>query len=107
MGPDPRSELIDRMRRFAEPAEVAGLTVRLERVPGDLAAHDDQVGSHAERVLRTTPCPVLLVGASTATAEAPPRIREILCAASGSEHSPRTLDYARSSSGSTTGDRVS
>jgi nucleotide-binding universal stress UspA family protein len=39
---------------------------------------------------------VLLVGASTgaAKAEAPVRIQEVLCAASGSAHSPRTLDYA-------------
>jgi nucleotide-binding universal stress UspA family protein len=119
-GPGPRSELLERMRRFAAPAEAAGVTIRSELrdgLPGDeivraartmdadlivMGSHGRRglgrvLGSHAERVLRTAPCPVLLACRSVdaTPAEAPVRIQEVLCAASGSKHSPRTLDYAQ------------
>lgn len=117
--PSPLVELLQQMRRFADPAEAAGLATRLvlrDGLPGDeivraarsletdlivMGSHgrrglDRLLGSHAERVLRTASGPVLLVGGSAEAtpAEAPVRIEEVLCAASGSEHSPQTLDYA-------------
>lgn len=118
--PSPLVELLQQMRRFAEPADAAGLATRLllrDGLPGDeivrtagsletdlivMGSHgrrglDRLLGSHAERVLRKACGPVLLVGGSAEAtpAEAPVRIQEILCAASGSEHSPQTLDYAQ------------
>lgn len=119
-GPSPRSELLQQMRCFTEPADAAGLATRLvlrDGVPGDeivraasaldadlivMGSHgrrglDRLLGSHAERVLRTAACPVLLVGSSAdmTPSESPVRLQEILCAASGSEHSPETLEYAQ------------
>lgn len=117
--PSPRSELLQRLRRFAEPADAAGIATRLvlrDGIPGDeivraarsleadlivMGSHgrrglDRLLGSHAERVLREACGPVLLVGgpAEAAPAETPVRLQEVLCAASGSEHSAQTLDYA-------------
>ncbi len=110
--------MLEQMRRFAEPAEAAGLTTRtLLRVgiPPDeilravaklapdlvvMGSHGRRglerlVGSHAARVVRLAPCPVLTVTMreGAATAEQPVRIQEVLCAASGSERSPRTIEY--------------
>jgi nucleotide-binding universal stress UspA family protein len=54
------------------------------------------LGSHAEHVLRTAQCPVLTVGAAVdeTPMDGPVRIQTVLCAASGSEHSPKTVEYA-------------
>jgi nucleotide-binding universal stress UspA family protein len=121
LGPSPRREVLEQMRRFAEPADAAGVGTRLvlrDGSPGDeivrtacsldtdlivMGSHGRRrlqrlLGSHAERVLRTASCPVLLVGGSVdaTPAEAPVRIQEVLCAASGSAHSPQTVAYAQS-----------
>jgi len=55
------------------------------------------LGSHADRVLRMAPYPVLVVGGAQAAmrAGAPLRVQEVVCAASASERAPRTADYAR------------
>jgi nucleotide-binding universal stress UspA family protein len=114
-----RSEVLERMRRFAEPAEAAGLRTRAVLrvgIPSDeilraiaelepdllvMGSHGRRglqrlVGSHAARVLRLAPCPVLTVALPEgAPPEMPVRIQEVLCAASGSERSPRTIEYAR------------
>jgi universal stress protein A len=115
-----RSEVLEQMRRFAEPAEAAGLRTRAVLrvgIPSDeilraiaelepdllvMGSHGRRglqrlVGSHAARVLRLAPCPVLTVSLlEGAPAEMPVRIQEVLCAASGSERTPRTIEYARS-----------
>jgi nucleotide-binding universal stress UspA family protein len=115
-----RSELLEQMRLFAKPAFAAGLTTHLllrEGYPGDeivraACALDTDVivmgscgrrglqrllGSHSEHVLRTARCPVLTVGAAVdaTPVDGPVRIQTVLCAASGSEHSPQTVEYAR------------
>jgi nucleotide-binding universal stress UspA family protein len=118
-GPVERTEILERLRRFAEPLEAAGLPTRLllrEGSPADeilaaaaslqpdlvvMGSHGRRglgnlLGSQAARVLKLAPCPVLTVsGVDGAPAEAPVRIQEVLCAASGSERSPRTVEYAR------------
>lgn len=119
-GPGQRSTLLEQMRRFAEPADAAGLPIRLvlrEGIPADeilsraasletdlivMGSHGRRgferwiLGSHAGRVLRLAPCPVLTVsGAGATAAEVPVQIREVLCAASGSAHAPQTVEYAR------------
>jgi nucleotide-binding universal stress UspA family protein len=81
-GPGERSEGLERLRHFAEPAEAAGLSTRIllrEGIPSEeiLSAaaelHPDLIvmgthglrglprllGSHAARVVRQAPCPVL------------------------------------------------
>jgi nucleotide-binding universal stress UspA family protein len=120
LGPAERTGLLEHMRRCAAPADAAGLTTHLvlrSGIPGDeivraadvlgadlivMASHGRRgfqrlLGSHAERVLRTASCPVLVVGGSAdpGAADAPVQIRQIVCAASGSEHSPQTVEYAR------------
>jgi len=115
-----RSELLEQMRLFANPAVAAGLTTHLllrEGYPGDeivrtACALDTDVivmgtcgrrglqrllGSHAEHVLRTARCPVLTVGAAVdvTPVDGSVRIQTVLCAASGSEHSLQTVEYAR------------
>lgn len=122
MPPEPglRTALLERMAGFAAPAEAAGLVTRLELHEGDpadeiLEAADDLeadlvvmgshgrrgvvrwvLGSHATRVRELARCPVLTVsgGPTEEEADAPVAIGGILCAASGSEHSPATVDYA-------------
>jgi nucleotide-binding universal stress UspA family protein len=119
-GPGGRTEALEQLRRFAEPAEAAGLRARtLLRmgVPSDeilravtelepdlvvMGSHarrglERLIGSHAVRVLRLAPCPVLTVSLheGAAPADTPVRIQEVLCAASGSERSPRTVEYAQ------------
>jgi len=83
-GPGGRSEVLERMRRFAAPAEAAGLPTRLlvrEGIPGDeilrvaadlepdlivMGSHGRRglsrlLGSQAARVLHKAPCPLLTV----------------------------------------------
>ena len=114
-------QLHAQLRRFAAPAEAAG--IRCEQLlregdPADeilraaasldpdlivMGSHGRRgleswiLGSHAERVLRTASCPVLTVSGSVAPGRefAPVHIGEILCAASASEHAPETVSYAR------------
>jgi nucleotide-binding universal stress UspA family protein len=118
-GQSAASELLEQMRCFAKPALAAGLTIRTvlrDGLPGDeivrsalsidtdlivMGSHghrglDRLLGSHAEHVLRTAPFPVLVVRSSvdTVPGDAPFQLHEVLCAASGSEHSPQTVDYA-------------
>jgi nucleotide-binding universal stress UspA family protein len=122
MPPEPglRTALLERMARFAAPADAAGLVTRFELHEGDpadeiLKATDELkadlivmgshgrrgvvrwvLGSHATRVRELATCPVLTVSGSLPEeeADAPVAIGEVLCAASGSEHSPATVDYA-------------
>ncbi len=52
------------------------------------------LGSVAERVLRTAPCPVLVVGRETAQSPWSPLFSRILCAVDLTEASERTIDTA-------------
>jgi nucleotide-binding universal stress UspA family protein len=54
------------------------------------------LGSHAARVRRSAACPVLTVSGPPSEEEGDSivEIADIVCAASGSEHSPATVDYA-------------
>jgi nucleotide-binding universal stress UspA family protein len=54
------------------------------------------LGSVTEKVLRLSPCPVLIVGNAALPESAPPLFRRVLCALGLTEASARTLDVALS-----------
>ena len=117
-----RTALLGRMAQFAAPVEAAGLASRLELHEGDpadeilkaaaeleadlivMGTHGRRgvarwvLGSHAahrsrriRRPVRSSPC---RDRRRRREADTPVEIGEIVCAASGSEHSPATVDYA-------------
>jgi nucleotide-binding universal stress UspA family protein len=120
--PSLREEIYERLRVFSKPATDAGLKTRLVLVEGNpadeilTAARDHRIdlivmgshgrrgfqrfvlGSHAERVLRMAPCPVLTIAGPKGPRAREPQgavaLREIVCAVSGSRHAPETVKYA-------------
>ncbi len=116
-----RGELLERMRRFAEPADAAGLETRILLHEGDpareilrsatavdadlivMGCHARRgverlvLGSHAEQVLRRARCPVLTVSGATPPEARPGlrRIDSVVCASSATPRSETTLEYAR------------
>lgn len=123
--PSSADQLLDELRRFAEPAHAAGLPTEMlmrDGDPGDeivrtarslgvdliaMGSHGRRgfqrlLGSHAERVLRTAPCPVFTVSDPAGSDDtAPVQIGRILCAASASPHSSTTIEYAARLAGAT------
>jgi len=125
--PSSATQLLDELRQFAEPARAAGLPTELlirDGDPGDeivrtarslgvdliaMGSHGRRglqrlLGSHAERVLRSAPCPVLTVSGPAGSDHADTvtvQIGRILCAASASTHSPATIEYAARLAGAT------
>lgn len=119
--PGMRAQLLEKLRTFGRPALEAGLRVDLlleEGNPADeilraaasvnadlivLGSHGRRgvemwiLGSHAERVVRSSTCPVLIVSGDTASRGEPAglRLRHVLCADGASEHSAATVEYAR------------
>jgi nucleotide-binding universal stress UspA family protein len=117
-GVSPTTRLVDELRTLADPLHAEGIATDLHvregiageeilRAAGDLAVDliamgthgrrglQKVLGSHAEHVLRFAACPVLTVSRPLAAgAEGAVRLRRILCAASGAEHSAATIAYA-------------
>ena len=117
-GTCPTTRLVDELRKLAEPLRAAGVTTDLhfrEGLPGEeilraagelkvdliaMGTHGRRglqkvLGSHAERVLRFASCPVLTTSRPMAAGEeGAVRIRRIVCAASGADHSAATIAWA-------------
>jgi nucleotide-binding universal stress UspA family protein len=115
-----REKLAQELGRLVEPNLGKGVPIETTLVEGDPASQIQSVaealpadlvvlgthgrtgfqhlllGSVAERVLRTAPCPVLTVGKEQTAATAGPLFRRILCAADLTKASERTLHMALS-----------
>jgi nucleotide-binding universal stress UspA family protein len=117
-GVSPTTRLVEELQKLAAPLRAAGISTDLHfregnpgeeilRAASDLGAdliamgtHGRRglrkvLGSHAEHVLRFSTCPVLTVSRPLAESEEDTlRLRRILCAASGADHSAATIAYA-------------
>jgi nucleotide-binding universal stress UspA family protein len=115
-----REQVLTELRRFLEPAEAAGISVRaailegeavaqiLEQarhLPADLVVmgthgrggfHRWVLGSVTEKVLRTSPCPVLTVRRPAEGAVPPAALKRVLCPVDFSDSSMNALQHALS-----------
>lgn len=115
-----REQVLTELRRFLKPAESAGIPVRSTILEGDPVAQIVEqarhlpadlvimgthgrsgprrwvLGSVTEKVLRTSPCPVLTVGGSAEGPVLPAALKRVLCPIDFSESSMNALQHALS-----------